>query len=142
VEVDDPVTGGRYIVEVCESGTEFFDPSGQQQAGGEPPLPLLSELNPILVGDHRKLKHDLLDTRPEEFASFSGFVSGVFAAVRTPDKLTCVRATKWAFDGGSYRGTAGVSRALDAVARVQAGAEARRLVITARARLAVAQQAA
>ncbi|MDD3465160.1 MAG: hypothetical protein PHH07_06745 [Candidatus Cloacimonetes bacterium] len=134
IELDDP-NGIRFIGQVSESGTEFIDIAG---GGNCPVLPIRVAQNPVEIGDFRALKHALLDARPEEFAAFAGFVSDLFDALRDYDGLTVMRAVKWAFDGGNYKGKEGVARALAAADRANQEAIERQMAITAKTDLLAA----
>lgn len=136
IELDDPMTGERFIAQVCDSGTEFIDTTGE--TGPRLPLPIFAALNPVEVGDFRTLKHEVLENRPEEYAAFAGFVTDLFDALPKFNDLTFMRAVKWAFDGGDYKGNGGTARALEFAAQLEEQAKVRQAAIAARADLLAA----
>lgn len=136
IELDDPMTGNRFLAQVSDSGTEFIDTTGE--GGPVLPLPIFAALNPVEIGDFRTLKHEVLENRPEEYAAFSGFVTDLFDAFVRFNDLAFMRAVKWAFDGGDYKGTGGMERALKVVAALEEQAAARQAAITALADLQAA----
>lgn len=136
IELDDPMTGERFIAQVCHSGTEFIDTTGE--AAPVTPLPIFAALNPVKASDFRALKHEVLENRPGEYAAFAGFITDLFDTRPPLDELTFMRAVKWAFEGGKYTGNGGTARALEAAASFERQAQDRHTAFAAHANLLAA----
>ncbi|MDR0576128.1 MAG: hypothetical protein LBI87_00960 [Candidatus Accumulibacter sp.] len=124
IELDDPLTGKSFIARVCESGTEFIDATENM------PLPIFAALHPVEIGDFRTLKNNVMENRPEEYAIFSDFITGLFDAMPQFDDLIFMRAVKWAFDGGNYKTAGGARRALEHALVLEQQARSRHTSLT------------
>lgn len=100
IELDDPLTGNRFLAIVCDNGTEFLDYiDGKSPAT---PLPIFTAMNPIDIGDFRTLKHQILERDYELWETFSEFVSDLLFKIPNYDDLRFMRAVKFGFDTGLY----------------------------------------
>lgn len=101
VEIDDPVSGGRRLALVIDSGAEFVD---YIDANNPPtPLAILNVLSPVQWGDFRALSTDLLLAgEVERYEAFADFILELCKTPAAGDILTFNRAAKWAYDHHDY----------------------------------------
>jgi hypothetical protein len=145
IELDDPLTGNRFVAIVCDNGTEFIDYISAENPAT--PLPIFEAMNPVELGDFRTLKNLVFESTPEQWPAFSAFVSDLFDALPQFDDLSFMRAVKWAFDGGDYSSAEandknGIARAVAAAAKENEEALKRHADLAARADAMINAQAA
>lgn len=124
IEIDDPLSGARFVAMVTETGTEFIDFVSTENPAV--PLPIFEALNPVELGDFRTLKHLVLENAPDQWEAFSAFISDLFDALPHYDDLRFMRAVKWAFDSADYS----IEKAINAAEIETKAAITRRATIT------------
>ncbi|HEY8096958.1 MAG TPA: hypothetical protein VIE65_12825 [Methylobacter sp.] len=100
IELDDPLTGVRHMVLVCESGKEFLDFIDEDTPAT--PLPIFDALDPKQCADRHILAFNVLMNSPEKHEAYSAFLEALYATPAVDDELTHNRAAKWAYDTGNY----------------------------------------
>ena len=98
IEIDNPVTGKRYVGQVAATGSEFFD----APMDDAPRFPIMPEMNPVVIGDFRDLKDLMMDNAPEDLPEFSNFIDTLTEQIKPFNQLVFMRAVKWAFDSRQY----------------------------------------
>lgn len=98
IEIDNPVTGKRYVAQVTVTGNEFID----TPIDGAPHFPIMEEMNPVAIGDFRDLKDLMMDNAPEDLRAFSDFIDRLIDQIKPFNQLVFMRAVKWAFDSRQY----------------------------------------
>ena len=126
IEIDDPLTGKRCLVLVCESGREFVEYI--DNANPPTPFPILSELDPVQWGDYSVIASNFIVSGDlDAHTAFSDMLVSLCDTPAVADKLTLNRAAKWAFDSGIYdadqAAKAGIAATLEARARQEMIAE-------------------
>ena len=128
VELDDPLTGSRYIGLVCDSGREFIQYVDDETP--PTPLPILAAFSPAPWGDYSLLAETLmLKGDVDAHSAFSDLLIALCDTPAVGDALTLNRAAKWAFESGVYD----AAQASAAGIAATANARERQSVIAAKA---------
>lgn len=133
IELDDPLSGTRRLVLVCDTGTEFVDYLDADKPAT--PLAILDTLDPKWVGDDGDWAYVLMESgQVDQWYAFRDLATALFDTPVSRDKLTRCRAAYHAYKSGDYN----LSKAVDAGLRADAEARARQAQIADQASALVA----
>jgi hypothetical protein len=133
IELDDPLTGARRLVRVCDTGTEFVDYVDWEHPAT--PLAILDCLDPVLVGNDADWSLALLESGDiPKWQAYLELLGQLFATDVGGNSLARARAGYYAYKSGDYD----LERAVAAGLKADAEARARMADISAKAELLLA----